>query len=233
MAVECVLDLVEQLGGDLPAHDGTPWLGTAENIDQSRPRGGARANGRREAAGRPAGLENRDSRLHMSPAYRFEGRPMPIYEYECQKCGKVFETIRKFSDPRLTECLCEEKGPVTKLISAPPFISREAAGMRPTSATRARPRIRTRTRREAKTRMAAAARRASPTAPRTLRRRGPSLRRRRTSPVRTRSPPPSPRSPPPAEEGSSRASPTPASPEGRPATAASLPESRASGAPAG
>ena len=46
---------------------------------------------------------------------------MPIYEYECQKCGKVFETIQKFSDPRLTECLCEEKGPVTKLISAAAF----------------------------------------------------------------------------------------------------------------
>lgn len=46
---------------------------------------------------------------------------MPIYEYECQQCGKVFETIQKFSDPRLTECLCEEKAPVTKLISAAAF----------------------------------------------------------------------------------------------------------------
>ena len=46
---------------------------------------------------------------------------MPIYEYECQQCGKVFETIQKFSDPRLTECLCEDKGPVTKLISAAAF----------------------------------------------------------------------------------------------------------------
>ena len=46
---------------------------------------------------------------------------MPIYEYECQKCGEVFETIQKFSDPRLTECLCEEKGPVTKLVSAAAF----------------------------------------------------------------------------------------------------------------
>ena len=46
---------------------------------------------------------------------------MPIYEYECQQCGKVFETIRKFSDPRLTECQCEEKAPVTKLISAAAF----------------------------------------------------------------------------------------------------------------
>ena len=46
---------------------------------------------------------------------------MPIYEYECQQCGKVFETIQKFSDPRLTECLCDEKAPVTKLISAAAF----------------------------------------------------------------------------------------------------------------
>ena len=46
---------------------------------------------------------------------------MPIYEYECHKCGKVFENIQKFSDPKLTECLCEEKGPVTKLVSAAAF----------------------------------------------------------------------------------------------------------------
>ena len=46
---------------------------------------------------------------------------MPIYEYECQQCGEVFETIQKFSDPRLTECLCEEKAPVRKLISAAAF----------------------------------------------------------------------------------------------------------------
>ncbi len=46
---------------------------------------------------------------------------MPIYEYECQRCDKVFETIRKFSDPPLTECLCEEKAPVTKLVSAAAF----------------------------------------------------------------------------------------------------------------
>ena len=46
---------------------------------------------------------------------------MPIYEYECQECGQVFETIRKFSDPRLTECPCDVKAPVTKLISAAAF----------------------------------------------------------------------------------------------------------------
>ena len=46
---------------------------------------------------------------------------MPIYEYECQQCGEVFETIQKFSDPRLTECLCDEKAPVRKLVSAAAF----------------------------------------------------------------------------------------------------------------
>ena len=60
-----------------------------------------------------------DTTFHL-PRYA-GGRPMPIYEYECQQCGKVFETIQKFSDPRLTECQCEEKAPVTKLISAAAF----------------------------------------------------------------------------------------------------------------
>ena len=46
---------------------------------------------------------------------------MPIYEYECQQCDKVFENIQKFSDPRLTECNCDEKAPVKKLISAAAF----------------------------------------------------------------------------------------------------------------
>jgi putative FmdB family regulatory protein len=43
---------------------------------------------------------------------------MPLYEYECQKCGAVFEEIRKFSDPPLTHhegC----GGEVRKLLSAP------------------------------------------------------------------------------------------------------------------
>jgi putative FmdB family regulatory protein len=29
---------------------------------------------------------------------------MPIYEYECTKCGKLTEAWQKFSDPPLTEC---------------------------------------------------------------------------------------------------------------------------------
>ena len=43
---------------------------------------------------------------------------MPLYEYECQKCGERFEEIQKFSDPLLTEhddC----GGALKKLLSAP------------------------------------------------------------------------------------------------------------------
>ncbi len=41
---------------------------------------------------------------------------MPIYEYECTKCGHHTEALQKFSDPPLAECeLCH--GKLTKLIS--------------------------------------------------------------------------------------------------------------------
>ncbi|MEO8026943.1 MAG: zinc ribbon domain-containing protein [Bryobacteraceae bacterium] len=46
---------------------------------------------------------------------------MPIYEYRCDSCGRVFEVIQKFSDEPLQvdpEC---GKGPVERLISAPSF----------------------------------------------------------------------------------------------------------------
>ena len=45
---------------------------------------------------------------------------MPIYEYECEKCGHRVEKIQKFSDPPLEAC---EKcgGPVHKMQSAPAF----------------------------------------------------------------------------------------------------------------
>ncbi len=43
---------------------------------------------------------------------------MPLYEYECEACGKHFELIRKFSDPPVETCLsCG--GPVRKLLSSP------------------------------------------------------------------------------------------------------------------
>jgi len=45
---------------------------------------------------------------------------MPLYEYQCSKCGRVFEVIQKFSDAPLTtheDC----GGKVDKLLSAPAF----------------------------------------------------------------------------------------------------------------
>lgn len=45
---------------------------------------------------------------------------MPIYEYECLKCGKTTEAMQKFSDPPLNEC-CQCKGEVRKLISMSTF----------------------------------------------------------------------------------------------------------------
>ena len=45
---------------------------------------------------------------------------MPIYEYECCKCGKTSEAMQKFSDPPLTQCgQCH--GQLRKLISASTF----------------------------------------------------------------------------------------------------------------
>lgn len=45
---------------------------------------------------------------------------MPLYEYQCEKCGDVFEVRQKFSDAPVTvheNC----GGNVTKLLSAPAF----------------------------------------------------------------------------------------------------------------
>lgn len=45
---------------------------------------------------------------------------MPIYEYECTKCGNVEEALQKFSDKPLTRCRhC--KGKLTKLVSQSTF----------------------------------------------------------------------------------------------------------------
>src|SRR5205809_44866 len=43
---------------------------------------------------------------------------MPLYEYECDKCGHRFEKIQKFSDPLETTCpKCG--GAIHKLMSSP------------------------------------------------------------------------------------------------------------------
>lgn len=45
---------------------------------------------------------------------------MPIYEYECQKCGLHAEVLQKFSDPPVSKCdKC--KGKMRKLISQSTF----------------------------------------------------------------------------------------------------------------
>ena len=44
---------------------------------------------------------------------------MPLYEYQCEACGKRFEVIRKFSDPPLETCTLCGKGPIQRLLSSP------------------------------------------------------------------------------------------------------------------
>jgi putative FmdB family regulatory protein len=45
---------------------------------------------------------------------------MPLYEYQCDACGRRFERIRKFSDPPIEVCpTCG--GKVQKLVSSPAF----------------------------------------------------------------------------------------------------------------
>lgn len=45
---------------------------------------------------------------------------MPIYEYQCRKCGKQFEAFQGITDPELKSCqFC--KGKVNKLVSMSSF----------------------------------------------------------------------------------------------------------------
>ena len=46
---------------------------------------------------------------------------MPLYEYECDACGRRFELIRKFSDPPLESCTVCGSGPIRRLQSSPAF----------------------------------------------------------------------------------------------------------------
>jgi putative FmdB family regulatory protein len=43
---------------------------------------------------------------------------MPLYEYQCTKCGHRFEKIQKFSDQLLKKCP-ECRGALEQLVSAP------------------------------------------------------------------------------------------------------------------
>jgi putative FmdB family regulatory protein len=44
---------------------------------------------------------------------------MPLYEYECEACGRRFEVIQKYSDPPAEQCRTCGKGPVRRLMSSP------------------------------------------------------------------------------------------------------------------
>jgi putative FmdB family regulatory protein len=45
---------------------------------------------------------------------------MPIYEYQCQKCGHRSEALQKLNDPPLLECAACG-GTLRRLVSAPSF----------------------------------------------------------------------------------------------------------------
>jgi putative FmdB family regulatory protein len=46
---------------------------------------------------------------------------MPIYEYQCDACGHVLETLQKISEPPLTTCPACGAEALKKLISASAF----------------------------------------------------------------------------------------------------------------
>ena len=46
---------------------------------------------------------------------------MPIYEYQCEACGHVFEKLQKISDAALTKCPDCDAEALKKLVSAPAF----------------------------------------------------------------------------------------------------------------
>jgi putative FmdB family regulatory protein len=46
---------------------------------------------------------------------------MPIYEYQCQACGHVFEAIQKMADEPLKKCPECNKSKLQKLVSASGF----------------------------------------------------------------------------------------------------------------
>lgn len=46
---------------------------------------------------------------------------MPIYEYECEACGHIFEALQKMADDPLKDCPECKKVALKKLISAAAF----------------------------------------------------------------------------------------------------------------
>jgi putative FmdB family regulatory protein len=54
----------------------------------------------------------------ITESFVYKEACLPLYEYECKKCGRRMEKIRKFSDPPLTKCeSCG--GKLEQLLSSP------------------------------------------------------------------------------------------------------------------
>lgn len=51
---------------------------------------------------------------------------MPLYEYQCEKCGHRFEKIQKFSDKPITKC--PECGGRVKQLLSPPAVQFKGSG---------------------------------------------------------------------------------------------------------
>ena len=53
---------------------------------------------------------------------------MPTYDYKCKTCDKVFEHFQAMKDEPLKECLCGDKGEVSRMISGGTGIIFEGSG---------------------------------------------------------------------------------------------------------
>lgn len=51
---------------------------------------------------------------------------MPLYEYQCDSCGQVFEVLQKFSDAPLT--VCQSCGGSVRRLLSPPGLQFKGSG---------------------------------------------------------------------------------------------------------
>ena len=54
---------------------------------------------------------------------------MPTYDYKCKTCDKVFEHFQAMKDEPLKECLCGDKGEVSRMISGGTGIIFKGSGL--------------------------------------------------------------------------------------------------------
>lgn len=46
---------------------------------------------------------------------------MPIYEYQCNSCGTIFDSLQRLSDPDPSECPNCDKPQIQRRVTAPSF----------------------------------------------------------------------------------------------------------------